>query len=237
MSRGTTIAAVAAATGALVAASVFSVVAISSTATSEELPGAKAAVPVAATDTLPATGDASVISADDLQPASSDEDLVVPTVDTALPGAAAGATSTQTIATRTATRPTRPDVGEARAKALVLKAAPGRVEGVSTTKRGGYSAYAVKVQRADGSMVIGYVDRATGVVFDWTKVSGATGSAPTGTSSRGTSTGSHEDSDSDEAADDSRESASDEDSQNDDNGRYEGDDHESGDHESDGSDD
>jgi hypothetical protein len=55
----------------------------------------------------------------------------------------------------------------------VLKVAGGRATSVTATRHGGYSAYAVKVTRNDGSVVIGYVDRTSGVVFDWLKLSGA----------------------------------------------------------------
>ena len=39
--------------------------------------------------------------------------------------------------------------------------------GVKMTKRSGASAFAVTVSRPDGSVVTGYVDASTGVVFDW----------------------------------------------------------------------
>ncbi len=231
MSRAATIAATAAATGALIAVSVISVVAISSSASSQGLPDAKTSGPVAAAVSDPSAGESSPVTADDLRLANSVEDLIVPTVPTALP-AASRTGSNQTIAARSTAKTTGSDVGGARAKAAVLKVAPGRVEGVSATKRGGYSAYAVKVVRADGSVVIGYVDRATGVVFDWATVSRSIGSASTSANNGGRPTDSQDDSDSEDADDDSRESTSDEDGQyedshDDDNGEYESDDHES----------
>ena len=40
---------------------------------------------------------------------------------------------------------------------------------VGKTTRGGFPAFTVKVKRADGSTVTGYVTRADGVIFDWTQ--------------------------------------------------------------------
>ncbi len=68
--------------------------------------------------------------------------------------------------------PAQAGVTTAQARSLVLQQVAGTVLGVNGTERGGYDAVAVRVQRADGSVVIGYVDRASGVVFDWKQVSG-----------------------------------------------------------------
>jgi len=38
---------------------------------------------------------------------------------------------------------------------------------VSPESHGGYDAWAVQVLRHDGSIVTGYVDRVSGVIFDW----------------------------------------------------------------------
>lgn len=53
------------------------------------------------------------------------------------------------------------------ATALVLAQAPGSTIKASATTREGYRAWAVQVRRTDGSVVTGFVDRATGVVFEW----------------------------------------------------------------------
>jgi len=53
------------------------------------------------------------------------------------------------------------------ARAAVQLATDGSVTGVKKTKRSGASAFAVTVSRPDGSVVTGYVDASTGVVFDW----------------------------------------------------------------------
>ncbi len=60
-------------------------------------------------------------------------------------------------------------ISASRARSLVLAEAPGSVMSVGKTTRGGYAAYAVKVKRADGSTVTGYVTRVDGVIFDWTQ--------------------------------------------------------------------
>lgn len=56
------------------------------------------------------------------------------------------------------------------ARSLILAQAPGTVVTTWSTVRNGYRAYAVKVLRSDGSLTTGYVDRASGVIFDWTVV-------------------------------------------------------------------
>lgn len=70
--------------------------------------------------------------------------------------------NTTTAATSTVTR--------AEARALVLAEAPGEVVKTWAAVHNGYRAYAVKVLRPDGSLATGFVDRASGVVFDWTTV-------------------------------------------------------------------
>lgn len=54
------------------------------------------------------------------------------------------------------------------AQAKVTKKVPGDVVSVKRTKRDGFASWAVTVERADGSIVVGYVDRASGIIFDWT---------------------------------------------------------------------
>jgi hypothetical protein len=60
-------------------------------------------------------------------------------------------------------------ISASRARSLVLAEAPGSVVSVGKTTRDGFPAFAVKVKRADGSTVTGYVTRADGVIFDWTQ--------------------------------------------------------------------
>ncbi len=77
-------------------------------------------------------------------------------------------------------------ISAARAKRSVLKQVPGTVLSVTRTKHGGYPAYAVTVRRADGSTATGYVDRSSGVIFDWTQTA-----APAAPSTSSTTSGSH----------------------------------------------
>ncbi len=53
------------------------------------------------------------------------------------------------------------------AVAAVVSATPGKVASVGTATRNGIAAYAVQLQRPDNSIVTGYVDQSSGVVFDW----------------------------------------------------------------------
>lgn len=49
----------------------------------------------------------------------------------------------------------------------VVSATPGKVASVGTATRNGIAAYTVRLQRPDNSVVTGYVDQSSGVVFDW----------------------------------------------------------------------
>jgi len=53
------------------------------------------------------------------------------------------------------------------ASALVLAQAPGAAIATSATTQDGYRAWAIQVRRTDGSVVTGFVDRTSGVVFAW----------------------------------------------------------------------
>lgn len=60
-----------------------------------------------------------------------------------------------------------PAISKAKASKIALSEAPGEVMGISSRSRKGYQAWAVQIMRPDGSIVTGYVDRASGVAFDW----------------------------------------------------------------------
>lgn len=53
------------------------------------------------------------------------------------------------------------------ARQAAMAATPGTVLQTSRVQRAGYDAYAVQIERADGSIVTGYVEATSGVVFDW----------------------------------------------------------------------
>jgi len=54
------------------------------------------------------------------------------------------------------------------ATAAVIAATGGTVQSVSSGNHSGVASFAVTVARTDGSVVTGYVDKGSGVVFDWT---------------------------------------------------------------------
>ncbi len=58
------------------------------------------------------------------------------------------------------------------AEAKVTKKVPGTVLSTVKTTRDGFKAWAVRVKRSDGSVVVGFVDIASGIIFDWTVQSG-----------------------------------------------------------------
>lgn len=60
-----------------------------------------------------------------------------------------------------------PLISKAMAKGIVLAESPGLPLKVARATRKGYEAWAVQIQRADGSVVTGYVDQGSGVIFDW----------------------------------------------------------------------
>ena len=58
------------------------------------------------------------------------------------------------------------------AEAKVTKKVPGTVLSTVRITRDGFKAWAVKVKRSDGSIVVGFVDIASGIIFDWTVQAG-----------------------------------------------------------------
>lgn len=63
---------------------------------------------------------------------------------------------------------TAADLTMDQAAALVATATEGTVLGASATTHAGYDAYAVQVERPDGSVVTALVEATTGVIYDWT---------------------------------------------------------------------
>lgn len=115
------------------------------------------------------------------------------------------------------------------AEAAVLAKAPGTVIHTQSAKRGGYKAFAVTVRTADGSTVTGYVDKSSGVIFDWTQTA-----APVAVTVSGPST-SHSGSSSSQAAEDQNDDDQYESDQNDDD-QYESDENDDDQYESDNED-
>ena len=83
---------------------------------------------------------------------------------TAAPEPTPTATADASSAKPTAT----PELISARqARDAALAATPGTVLGTSLVQHAGYEAYAVQIKRADGSVVTGFVEANSGVVYDW----------------------------------------------------------------------
>jgi hypothetical protein len=71
-----------------------------------------------------------------------------------------------------------------KAVAVVLDATNGGVvQSADKASRGGYDAWAITVLRSDGSVITGYVDRSSGVAFDWVVVREAPTPSASSTSS------------------------------------------------------
>lgn len=58
-------------------------------------------------------------------------------------------------------------LSRAQARKAATAATAGTVLGTQRVQHAGYDAYAVQIERADGSIVTGYVEASTGVVYDW----------------------------------------------------------------------
>lgn len=123
---------------------------------------------VNATDSDVATESTTLVVASEPLPAPSFEPKPLPEISLA-PLTVAGAPTVSSDDTATPSEPAT-SISRAEARSLVLAQAPGQVVKTWAAMRDGYRAYAVKVLRPDGSLATGFVDRASGVVFDWTTV-------------------------------------------------------------------
>ena len=63
-----------------------------------------------------------------------------------------------------------PEITSLQARSAVLSQVNGTVVSITEVARSGYEAFAVKVNLNDGSTATGYVDKKSGVVFDWNVV-------------------------------------------------------------------
>ena len=167
MQRRSAIAVAGAVTGVLIAGSVASVAVInaaSSSTAAQDVPivAASVAVPEFAPVIVPEAGAESaqlpeivipetVISSG--RPASERPSSSAANVTVGDSTSVAG-TAVQTITARAA-------------RQAATAATPGSVLDTSRVQRAGYDAYAVQIERADGSVVTGYVEATSGVVFDW----------------------------------------------------------------------
>ena len=164
MNRGTIIAIVSAAAGVLVAGSIASVAVInaaSGTAAAESI--AVTAVADSVANPLPPVPQADT-PAPPLPP--------VPQTDTPAPRADTPAPQADTPA------PEPRAISAADAATVVLTASGGNATEAQRVTHGGYDAWAITVTRADGSVVRGFVEATSGVIFDWNVVSGPTKATP-----------------------------------------------------------
>jgi hypothetical protein len=100
-------------------------------------------------------------------------------------------------------------VSENQARSIVLKQGDG-VAIVSTSKEShqGYSTWAIRITRSNGEVLTGYVDRASGVVVDWT-VNQKAPAQPTPTATHDDDSDESDDREDDSHEDDSHEDESD----------------------------
>jgi len=169
MQRSTIIASVVAGAGILIAGSVAGTAAVNAAASSEPDPSTSQLLAAPAAAAAPASG--AMDSAAAALPPFTTEAL--PSI--ALPSDPAPDTGTPVEPSTAAVvqLPTE------QAVALVLAATGGgATQDVRQASRAGYDAWAVTVQRPDGSVVTGFVDRATATIFDWRVVQEAPKPAP-----------------------------------------------------------
>lgn len=186
MDRKTALAVVTAATALLAAGSVAAVAALQATALTQpvsavsasdasaaplQIAGPDATLPAVQTGALPAvTIVQQGAAASSPQAAGGSPAASIATLANDAATQQPAATSSPASAAGT---PAAASVTQVQAKAAVLAQVKGTVMDVTSVTRGGYEAWRVEVKRADGSVVAGIVDKASGVVFAWDTVSTA----------------------------------------------------------------
>ena len=171
MNRSTGIALVSATAGVLIAASIASVAivnAASSPTTTDSIITAAASAQGTIEPALDANAPQEIVFSSPALP----EIMINPPSPKTNKNADA-ATPAETPATPLAREITAND-----ATASVLAATGGKATDAKQVTRGGYSAWAITVSRADGSVVKGFVEATSGVIFDWSVVSAPTQVAP-----------------------------------------------------------
>lgn len=191
MERRSVIAIAAASTGAVIAASVAAVAAINASVASSVEPTNGGQVLAVATPeagnylALEPTAPISLPSASDSQL----PEIIVPVVDVATDTrsmadpapvtkpkseSVTAATQESAIAPPAATTPApaasvaaQPRISAAQATSLVVAATGGTARSTQATTHAGFEAFAVQVQRPDGSIVTGFVEATSGVIYEW----------------------------------------------------------------------
>jgi len=143
MERRNAIAVVAASAGVLITGTVAGIAVINAATswTESDETTLTVAAPAAGTETMQPT--ALVLPEPDALPT-----IVVPTADE----------STMVVT---------PGISRAHAADLVAAATGGTVLKTTPTTHNGYEAFAVRVQRSDGSIITGMVESGSGVIYDW----------------------------------------------------------------------
>ena len=119
-------------------------------------------------------------------PRSTPKPTPTPTTKPTSKPTAAKASAPASSATPEATAPSARSISADKAVSIVLNATKGGVvQSAQSTTHAGFDSWAITVKRADGSIVIGYVDRATGVAFDWVVKQEAPAPTPTPSQSSG----------------------------------------------------
>ncbi|CAB4686851.1 unannotated protein [freshwater metagenome] len=184
MNRSTGIALVSATAGVLIAASIAGVVIInaaSSPATADSIIITSAASAQSTTaPTLDANAPQDIVFSSPALP----EIMINPpspkankSRDAATPAETPATTPAESPAANSASPSVR-DITANDAAAIVLAASGGKATDAQQVTHGGYNAWAITVSRADGSVVKGFVEATSGVIFDWSVVSGPTQVAP-----------------------------------------------------------
>lgn len=162
MQRASAIAVAGAVTGILIAGSVASVAVInaasSSTSTDEE--------PIVAASVIEPTSVQSVESAPGLDQAPLPT-IVVPELSQSTTSQSTESKSTNRAEQQVVADSAPQAISAAQARQAAVAATPGKVLATSRVERGGYDAFAVQIERTDGSVVTGFVEASSGVVFDW----------------------------------------------------------------------
>ena len=173
MQRSTIIASVVAGAGILIAGSVAGTAAINAAASSEPDPSTIQLVADVAEQPI-------VTAAQQATPAVTLEPFTTePLPEIASPSPAQPSATPETAESDPSTSSATAALPPEQAVALVLAATGGGLtQDIRQSSRAGYDAWAVTVQRPDGSVVTGFVDRASATVFDWRVVQQAPQPAP-----------------------------------------------------------
>lgn len=173
MERSTIIASVIAGAGIIIAGSVAGTAAINAAASSEPDPSTSQLLAAPAVIAPAPVADLAPLPTFTTEPLP---EIKEPSAAPQPAKAAAAATreAESPAATSDAVPSAQPTLPPEQAVALVLAATGGgSTQDIRQVTRAGYEAWAVTVQRPDGSVVTGFVDRASANVFDWRVVQAA----------------------------------------------------------------